>query len=63
MQELSFDHPSHLDQFGTHLAVWDQFFMYSTVNRWRQGKIFYIVEVHNILELYAKHPSKNSVLF
>jgi len=32
MQKLSFDHPSHLDQFDTHLAVYDQFFIYSTVN-------------------------------
>jgi len=32
MPELSCDHPSHLDQFGTHLAVCDQLFMYSTVN-------------------------------
>jgi len=32
VQELSFVHPSHLDQFGTHLAVCDQLFMYSTVN-------------------------------
>jgi len=30
MQELSFDHPSHLDQFDTYLAVY--LFMCSTVN-------------------------------
>jgi len=32
MQKLAFDHLSHLDQFGTHIAVYDRFFMYSTVN-------------------------------
>jgi len=32
MQELSFGNPSHLDQYGTHLGVCDQFFVYSTVN-------------------------------
>jgi len=30
--QLSFVHPSHLDQFGTHLAVYNKFFMYSTLN-------------------------------
>jgi len=32
MPELSFDHPRHLDQFDTHVAVYDQLFIYSPVN-------------------------------
>jgi len=32
MQKLTFHHPSHLDHFGTHVAVCDQLFIYSTVN-------------------------------
>jgi len=31
MQVLSFDHPNHLGQFGTHVAVGDQLCIYSTV--------------------------------
>jgi len=32
MQELSFDHPSHLYQCGNHVTVCDQLFIYSSEN-------------------------------
>jgi len=32
LQELLFGHPGHLGQFGTHVAVGDQLFIYSTVS-------------------------------
>jgi len=46
MPEISFGHPSHLDQFGTHVAVWDQLLIYSIVNIFiicKKKTLFHIV--------------------